>query len=266
MSGIDFGTAFSDTAASSDSGGEPLRITLGDVEQVETTRVTAMEPVRSMKIEMVSPQRLASEQYGVVLALPARGEGLFVGVTRNPDKRTEEEEYWPPFSSSPRRRQHQIFTFEVEVPDEEGNPIEHVPVEVRGQEISGVLPSDGTPVAVYGSRDRHDGVVRTHKVINLRTRSSIRVTVKPKDWCFIATAVYGSVDAPQVVVLRRFRDRHLMPTFWGRWLVWAYYRWSPPLARWVAARPRRRRVARVVLDRAASFVRGACGCASCSTT
>jgi hypothetical protein len=256
MKETDFGSAFSGASPALGSEGEPLRITLDDVEQVEATRPTAMEHVHPMRIEMLSPQRLASERYGVLLPSPERSEELFVGVARNPDQRTEEEEYWPLFSTYPRRRQHQIFTFEVEVPDEEGNPIEHVPVEVRGQEISGVLPSDGTPVAVYGSRDRHDGVVRTHKVINLRTRSSIRVTVRPRDWCFIATAVYGSMDAPQVVALRRFRDRYLMPTSWGRWCVRMYYRCSPPLARWVAASSRRRRAAQVVLDRMVRLLGG----------
>lgn len=248
MSNTDFGSAFSDTPPSPSSEAEPLRITLDDVNQAEAARSTAIEPVGPMKIEMISPQRLASERYGVLLSAPERGEDLFVGVARNPDKRTEEEEYFPIFSSYPRRRQHQIFTFEVEVPDEEGNPIEHVPVEVRGQEISGVLPSDGTPVAVYGSRDRSDGVVRTYKVINLRTRSSIRVTVRPKDWCFVATAVYGSVDAPQVAMLRRFRDRYLMSNSLGQWCVRIYYCCSPPLAGWVAGSSRRRWAACAILD------------------
>jgi len=123
MTGKDFGTAFSGMPSAPDSEGEPLRITMSDVEQIEATRSTSIEPFQPMKIEMVSPQRLASEHYGVVLSSPKRGEDLFVGVTRNPDKRTEEEEYWPAFSSHPRRRQHQVFTFEVEVPDEEGNPL-----------------------------------------------------------------------------------------------------------------------------------------------
>jgi len=47
--------------------------------------------------------------------------------------------------------------------------------------------------------------------------------------CYIATAVYGSYDCPQVWVLRRFRDEFLMPTRCGRLFVKTYYAVSPRL-------------------------------------
>lgn len=207
----------------------------------------ASPPLPPPPVEMWPPQRIAAEHYGVTLDAPVGAEELFVGVARNPNQRSEEEEYWPLFSTTSRRRQHQIFTFVVEVPDSAGNPAQHVPVEVRGQSISGVLPTNGTPVAVYGVRDRRDGVVRTHKVLNVLTRSTLTVTTR-KDVCFIATAVYGSIDAPEVVLLRHFRDRQLMPVWWGRAWVHLYYAASPGLAHWIAADPARRRIMRAVLD------------------
>lgn len=56
-------------------------------------------------------------------------------------------------------------------------------------------------------------------------------------FCFVATAAYGSYAHPTVRVLRSFRDRVLNATPVGAALVWTYYRYSPPLARYVADHP-----------------------------
>lgn len=51
-----------------------------------------------------------------------------------------------------------------------------------------------------------------------------------KEGCYIATAVYGSYDAPEVMVLRSFRDNTLKQSAIGRWFIKTYYRLSPPVA------------------------------------
>ena len=51
--------------------------------------------------------------------------------------------------------------------------------------------------------------------------------------CYIATMAYGSYDAPEVLVLRRFRDEKLNKTFMGRVFIANYYAFSPLLVKFV---------------------------------
>ena len=51
------------------------------------------------------------------------------------------------------------------------------------------------------------------------------------DGCYIATAVYGSYDCPEVWTLRRFRDEVLGKSMGGRMFIKAYYALSPILAK-----------------------------------
>jgi len=55
---------------------------------------------------------------------------------------------------------------------------------------------------------------------------------KSSSGCYIATAVYGSYDCPQVWTLRRFRDNMLAKTWYGRTLIRAYYAISPTIVKW----------------------------------
>ncbi len=67
--------------------------------------------------------------------------------------------------------------------------------------------------------------------------------------CFVATAALGDPDAPEVRTLRAWRDRTLLPSRAGRLFVAAYYRVSPPAARWIARHALARRAARRLLVR-----------------
>lgn len=66
--------------------------------------------------------------------------------------------------------------------------------------------------------------------------------------CYIATAVYGSYDAPSVKTLRRYRDERLERSALGRAFVRGYYRISPPLARYFAVDSPLSRATRLLLD------------------
>lgn len=58
-----------------------------------------------------------------------------------------------------------------------------------------------------------------------------------KSSCYIATAVYGDYNAPEVKVLRSFRDEKLLKSNAGRSFVKGYYLVGPVLAKTVAMLP-----------------------------
>ena len=68
------------------------------------------------------------------------------------------------------------------------------------------------------------------------------------DGCYIATAVYGSYDCPEVWTLRRFRDEYLKGSVFGRLFVRFYYATSPGLVRRVGGRDFFRKPVKKVLD------------------
>jgi hypothetical protein len=65
--------------------------------------------------------------------------------------------------------------------------------------------------------------------------------------CFIATAVYGNYDSPQVRDLRFFRDRYLTSDI-GKRVVAGYYKVSPPIAAWLVRSPNVSTLVRWILN------------------
>ena len=69
------------------------------------------------------------------------------------------------------------------------------------------------------------------------------------DGCYVATAVYGSYDCPEVWTLRRYRDYKLAETWYGRAFIHTYYAISPTLVKWFGQTEWFRNMWKPTLDR-----------------
>ncbi len=90
----------------------------------------------------------------------------------------------------------------------------------------------------------HDEVSRSLQTL----RESIEGPQSVQKQCFVATAVYGSPDCPQVVSFRRFRDQRLSATVLGRAFISFYGVAGPIAAELVENRPFARKLCRMILD------------------
>lgn len=66
---------------------------------------------------------------------------------------------------------------------------------------------------------------------NITKSQPTQSTSNQSGGCYVATAVYGSYDCPQVWTLRRFRDNTLAKTWYGRFFIRSYYTISPTLVK-----------------------------------
>jgi len=73
--------------------------------------------------------------------------------------------------------------------------------------------------------------------------------------CFVATAVYGSYNHPNVMLFRQLRDDHLMNCLLGRLFIRVYYSVGPKLAGFVSNRPSLAGIIRAFMDRLANWLK-----------
>ena len=78
---------------------------------------------------------------------------------------------------------------------------------------------------------------------------SIKDKYKSSSGCYIATAVYGSYNSPQVRVLRRYRDNILSKTKLGKIFIKVYYCLSPTLVKYFGSTMIVQRYLRKKLDK-----------------
>ena len=73
-----------------------------------------------------------------------------------------------------------------------------------------------------------DTSMETPYDFNLPVNSDLTLYARwSENGCYVATAVYGSYDCPEVWTLRRFRDNVLAKTWYGRLFIKLYYAVSP---------------------------------------
>lgn len=107
----------------------------------------------------------------------------------------------------------------------------------------------GQTVTEGGEAARQAGIAeheRFHREVS-RNHNRRPHTGSRKGPCFVASAVYGYDDV-RTDELREFRDAVLLRSSWTAWTVQAYYAISPPVARWLSARPGKARFVAKVLD------------------
>jgi subtilisin family serine protease len=95
------------------------------------------------------------------------------------------------------------------------------------------------------ARNTHGYSTYSNEAMTLPPGGDLGVT--GDDPCFIATAAWGSPDCGFINLLRTFRDEYLMAHPIGKKWVELYYRYSPPMAGFIADRPAMRKGARLVL-------------------
>ena len=80
-----------------------------------------------------------------------------------------------------------------------------------------------------------------------KTDETNKQNQEDKGNCFIATAAYGTPEAPTVLLLQDFRDEILRPQRIGKFFIKQYEKLSPPIASIIAVRPGLRLVVRKCL-------------------
>ena len=93
-------------------------------------------------------------------------------------------------------------------------------------------PVAGTKEHVIKEELIHEYAEKVHELDSTFEVPSVESKTNSSGGCYVATAVYGSYDCPQVWTLRRYRDYELAKTWYGRTFIHTYYMISPTIVKW----------------------------------
>jgi hypothetical protein len=121
----------------------------------------------------------------------------------------------------------------------------HFFVFASSQNLAGIIQMYNLEKDNYVQLTGNITSMHRHSVLRI-TLSSLSVIEKnhsitkpiEKKGCFIATAVYGSVDANEVQQFYFIRDNFLIKSSGGRLFIKFYYAVSPTLAKWIDNKPK----------------------------
>jgi len=97
---------------------------------------------------------------------------------------------------------------------------------ITGKLLALLFASDSKTVKLDGVTYDEKGLAALDKKV---MDWAVANGLQQKKGCYIATAVYGAYDCPEVWVLRRYRDNSLATHTLGRGFIKAYYTISPAL-------------------------------------
>lgn len=101
-------------------------------------------------------------------------------------------------------------------------------------EVNGILQEQGKLQVVKFVKDKTGMGLKESKDYADQLAVQHAAVRGKKEGCFIATACYGDYDAPEVRLLRRYRDEVLQQSIPGRLFIRLYYFFSPSWAIWLS--------------------------------
>lgn len=103
---------------------------------------------------------------------------------------------------------------------------------IRKYEPDYIFPTPNTNGYPNWIKNTFDKKYRKLANTTSSTTTNSTSTSSDSSGCYVATAVYGSYDCPEVWTLRRYRDNQLAKTWYGKLFIHIYYTISPIIVKW----------------------------------